>query len=382
MTLRVGFNAYLLRASSLRGWNRYTINLLAELPAYDVLPVLYSTQPIHPDHVARLAVGTYEVRIAPAMRYLWFQNVWIPQQLRRDRIDLFHCPMNYGLPWSTPCPRVLTLHDAIDQVYYLWAMPWYRRWRPAAVRTRWMNWSARIRAHQIITVSEHAKSDIVRWLRVPAEKITVIYEAADPAFQQAVTLADISAVRQRWQLQRPYVFYVGGWEKRKNVAFLLRAFAAAKLEGVELALAGGREEERVRLQDLVGHLGCQEQVRLLGWIPDAELPALYAGALAFVYPSEYEGFGLQLCEAMAVGCPVLAARATSLPEILGDGGATFTLDTPEELIALLRRVATDAGYREELVARAKRRSAAFSWSRTAAATVAVYQQLIHSYQHE
>ncbi|MEM4360426.1 MAG: glycosyltransferase, partial [Candidatus Bilamarchaeaceae archaeon] len=117
-------------------------------------------------------------------------------------------------------------------------------------------------------------------------------------------------------------------------------------------------------------------VRLLGFVPDADLPTLYAGAVAFVYPSEYEGFGLQVCEAMAVGCPVLAARATSLPEVVGGGGETFALHAPEELTGLLRRVAMDPGYRQELSARAKARSSAFCWSRTAAATANVYQRLV------
>lgn len=375
MSLRVGFNAYLLAHPSLRGWNRYTVNLLAALPAHGVRPVLYSTAPIHPDHLARLPANSYEVRVAPRMRYLWFENVWLPRQLRADRVDVFHCPMNYGLPWTTPCPRVLTLHDAIDQVYYLRRLSWYRRWRPGVLRNRLTNWAARFRAHHIITVSEHAKRDIVQHLKVPPGKITVIYEAADPMFHEPIAPDAVAAVRQRWGLHRPYFFYVGGWEKRKNVPFLIRAFAAAKLENVELVLAGGTDEERTALQRLAAEVGCDERLRLLGFVPDADLPVLYAGALAFVYPSEYEGFGLQLCEAMATGCPVLAARATSLPEVLGDGGETFGLESVEQLVALLRRVAADATYRDWLIERAQTRATHFSWYKVAANTVSIYQSL-------
>jgi glycosyltransferase involved in cell wall biosynthesis len=122
-------------------------------------------------------------------------------------------------------------------------------------------------------------------------------------------------------------------------------------------------------------LGVGDRLRLLGWVDDADLPALYAGALAFVHPSEYEGFGLQLCEAMAVGCPVLAARATCLPEVLGSGGETFGLDSADELAELLRRVASEPEFRERLARRARVRAADFSWRRTAEETLAVYREI-------
>jgi len=377
--LRVGFNAYLLRDANLRGWNRYTVNLLAALPAYGVRPILYSREPIHRDHLARLPADSYEVRVAPPMRYGVWENLWLPRQLRIDRIDVFHSPFNYGLPWSTPCPRVLTLHDAIDQIYYLRQARWWQRWRPSAIRMRLSNWAARLRAHQIITVSYHAQKDIMTYLRVPACKVSVIYEAADPLFHRPVAAERVEGVRQKWDLSRPYFLYVGGWEKRKNVPFLLRAFAGLKVDTIDLVLAGGQEQQRPILTKLAEELGCVRRVRLLGYVPEADLPALYAGALAFVYPSEYEGFGLQVCEAMAVGCPVLVARATSLPEIAGNGGETFALDHPSELTALLTRVAEDGVFREELRRRARSRSQDFSWDKTARETVAVYRRLLGIY---
>jgi glycosyltransferase involved in cell wall biosynthesis len=177
-------------------------------------------------------------------------------------------------------------------------------------------------------------------------------------------------------LAKPYAFYVGGWEERKNVPFLMYAFAAADLHGIELVLAGGEDEQRGRLLALAAALGIANRVHFLGWVDDAELPALYTEALCFVYPSAYEGFGLQLCEAMAVGSPVFAARATCLPEVLGDGGETFPLDDPSILARLLHRVSQDAAYRSVLVNRAKARAKSFSWRKTAEETLAVYRRTI------
>lgn len=376
--MRVAINARLLAAPTLRGWNRYTVNLLAELPALGIELLLYTDRPIHDSHLTRLPVGSYQVRTARQMRYPVWEQYWVPRQLVRDGADLFHCPLNFGLPWLSPCPRVLTLHDAIDSVFYRTAVPLRNRLRLNDLKARLFNWVARSRADLVITVSEHAKSDLVEHLRLPAEKIVVIYEAADARFHATIPSDRRMAVRAKHRLSRPYVFYVGGLEPRKNIPFLLRAFATADLGGAELVLAGGTEGERVALQALASSSGIEHRVRILGWVDDDDLPALYAEALCFVYPSQYEGFGLQLCEAMAAGCPTLAAHRTSLPEVLGDGGATFSLTEGDGLSTELSRIASDSGYRASLAASARQRAGCFSWRRSAEQTVAVYERLARS----
>ena len=370
--LRVGFNARLLSDPSLRGWNRYTVNLLAQLPQFGVRPVLLAPRPIHPSHLERFPAGSYEVHIAPPMRNWKWEQFWLPQQCRSLRLDLLHSTFNFGLPWSAPCPMVLTLHDAIDPIYYGRQAAWYDRVKPKSLISTAYHWAARTRADRIITVTQHAKSDIVKYLRIPARRIDVTYEAADPHFHETIPPETRHDVRQRHSLPARYLFYVGGWEQRKNIPFLLRAFAEASCPNLHLVLAGGKEDRRVELQALAAELGIADRLRLIGWVDEADLPALYAEALAFVYPSEYEGFGLQLCEAMACGCPVLAARATCLPEVLGNGGETFSLKSTTELVGLLRCIATDEMYRQTLVARAQLRSQDFSWGRCAEATAMDY----------
>jgi glycosyltransferase involved in cell wall biosynthesis len=374
--MKVGFNARLLHAPDLRGWNRYTVNLLAALPSLGVEPVLYTDRPIHPEHLARLPFGAEAVRVGAVRPYARWEQLWLPRQCRRDGVCLLHAPANFGLPWSAPCPRVLTLHDAIDQAYYAFRARWSERWQLRAVRSRFAHWLARTRADRIITVSAHARGDLVDTLGVSASRIRVVPEAADPAFLEPIDAETRREVRARHGLARPYVFYVGGWESRKNLPFLVCAFAKACLDGIDLVLAGGRDDQRAVLSSLAQSLGRADRLRLLGWVADADLPALYAEALCLAYPSEYEGFGLQLVEAMAVGCPALAARATSLPEVLGNGGETFGLGATTELAELLRRVASDQTFRNGLCQRACARSADFSWTRAAEGTVAVYRELV------
>jgi glycosyltransferase involved in cell wall biosynthesis len=374
--MRIGINARLLRDPTMRGWNRYTVNLVVELSRRGVKLLLYSDQPLHPAHLARFEPDSYRVVQAPPMRYVLWEQVWLPRQCARDRIDVLHSPYNYSLPWSSNCPRVLTLHDAIDAVYYRPQTKWTNNLSPRSLKWRMHNWAATARANRIITVSNHAKRDLVEALGIPAAKISVIYEAADPRFSQPVSDDSLECVRRKYALPARYVFYVGGWERRKNIPFLMREFAAANLDGVNLVLGGGTDPQRAELTQLAGELRIRDRTTMLGWIDDEDLPAIYSGALCFAYPSEYEGFGLQLCEAMATGCPVFASRATSLPEVLGDGGETFALDASGALAALLQRVSTDIDFRKDLSGRAHARSLEFSWAETARQTLSVYESLL------
>jgi glycosyltransferase involved in cell wall biosynthesis len=374
--MRIGINARLLRDPTMRGWNRYTVNLVAELSRSGVELFLYSDRQLHPAHLARFEPDSYRVVQAPPMRYVLWEQVWLPRQCARDRIDVLHSPYNYSLPWSSSCPRVLTLHDAIDAVYYRPQARWTDNLSPRSLKWRLHNWAATSRANRIITVSNHAKRDLAEALGISAAKISVIYEAADPRFSQPVSDEALERVRRKYAMPARYVFYVGGWERRKNIPFLMREFGAANLDGVHLVLGGGTDPQRAELTQLAGELRIRDRTTMLGWIDDEDLPAIYSGALCFAYPSEYEGFGLQLCEAMASGCPTFASRATSLPEVLGNGGESFVLDAPGGLAALIRRVSTDDDFRKDLSGRARARSLEFSWAETARQTLSVYESLL------
>jgi glycosyltransferase involved in cell wall biosynthesis len=372
--IRVAFNVRFLSAANLRGIGRYAMNLLVRLPRAGVRPILCSNVPVHESHLAALPAGEFEVALGGPRQPLVWDQTW-ERLAARSGADLLHAPGNYGLPAWTRLPAVLTLHDAIDYSFYKDRPPYRERWTRTELISRWMHWSARRGAWHVITVSEYSRREIHRRLRIPSTAMTVTYEAADDSFAPADAAA-IEAVRRRHGLAESYFFYIGGWEKRKNVEFLIDAFAAAALTSARLVLAGGASEEERELRQRAERLNVAERIVWLGRIEDAELPALYSGALAFVYPSRSEGFGLQLCEAMACRCPVLVARATCLPEILGDGGETFSLADPAELAALLRRVASEETFRAGLAERAQLRSAAFSWDDCAAQTVAVYRKLL------
>lgn len=376
--MRVGVNTRLLCSPNLRGWNRYTLNLVDALADMGISVYLFSDRALNDVHLARLANRNCVVRVSGPMRYFLWEQRWLPRQCAADNVDVLHCPYHFGLPWSTSCPRVLTLHDAIDLAYYGPLTSWTKKWGRAAFETRLYEWIGRTRAHHVVTVSEHAKSQLIEYLSIPASKITVAHLAADPCFHEPISEIEKSQVLGELRLTRPYFLYVGGFERRKNVPFLVRAFANAQLGDTDLVLAGENDGYANEILDFAASVGVRTKVLVPGAIKDSQLAALYAGALAFVYPSQYEGFGLQLCEAMALGCPILAARATSLPEVLGDGGETFDLSEPDELVALLRRIQCDSVFRDTLARRAKTRSANFSWRRTAEQTISAYRRALEA----
>lgn len=373
--MKVAFNARVLRDPAVRGWTRYTVNLIRELIPLGIRPLLYTDRALHPSHLESLPADSFEVRVAPPMRYLAWEQVWLREQCGRDGVDLLHCTFNFGLPWSAPCPKILTLHDAIDFIYYPRFMTLGERLRRGWWSTRFHHWIARKRADAVITVSEHAKRDLVRFLGLPTDQITVIYEAADSVFSDASARAERSGVLGAYGLSKPYFFYVGGFEQRKNLPFLIRAFSRANLEDAELVLAGAGGAARDRLESVAAEVGVAGRIRWIGRVEDRELPALYGGALAFVYPSEYEGFGLQLCEAMACGCPLLVSDAGSLPEIAGAAADVFPLSDAGPLVSMLEKMYRDPAYRAAASARSSARAETFSWRRTAEETLSLYRRV-------
>jgi glycosyltransferase involved in cell wall biosynthesis len=372
--IRVAVNSRFLAASSLRGINRYTANLLAELSRLDVNLILLSDRPIHPSHLARLREGSFVECVSPPMRYWKWEQFWQPAEAARLQADILHCPCNFGLPWSAQCPTVLTLHDAIDKAYYAPQAGLRQKLTPDAMKIAFHHWVARTRCDRIITVSRHAKADIARHHRVAPGKIQVIYPGVEEKFFQAPGDEMLARVRHKYRLPDRFVFYVGGFEQRKNVGFLVRSFAGARLADVDLVLGGGTDAERASLASLAASLGIEDQVHFTGWIDDEDLPAMYRSAECFVYPSEYEGFGLQILEALASGCPVIASDSTSLPEVVGNAGELYDSGNADSLAEKLRKAHArethiDAG-------RARERARSFTWLRMADETRSLYAEVI------
>ncbi|HJZ49219.1 MAG TPA: glycosyltransferase family 1 protein, partial [Roseiflexaceae bacterium] len=269
---------------------------------------------------------------------------------------------------------VVTIHDMT-----LSLLPQYHPWRKRLVVRPLIPLIAR-RAARIITVSEHARADIVRLLRVPPDRVVVVPEAAAAMFH-AASAEEQARVRARYQLDRPYVLYVGTLEPRKNLVRLIRAWHSLWSRGAiahQLMLVGGRGWQDAAIYATIARIDCGDALRLAGYVPTEDLPALYSAADAFAFPSLSEGFGLPVIEAMACGTPALISTAPALRELAGDAALAVDPCDEQALADALERLLSDAALRADLRARGLRRAGAFSWDRAARRTLAIYQEAIAS----
>jgi glycosyltransferase involved in cell wall biosynthesis len=234
------------------------------------------------------------------------------------------------------------------------------------------------RADHIIAISQATRKDLVAAYDVPAQKITVIPEAADPHFRPQPAEA-VSAVRTRYGLPQRYLLFVGTIEPRKNLGRLLEAFEAVQGEGLTegLVIVGRRGWLTDDFFAQLERSPVRDAVLFPGYVPDLDLPAIYAGAQAVVFPSLYEGFGLPVLEAMACGTPVVTSSTSSLPEVGGNAALYANPRDADEILAQVRHVLSDTALAADLRTRGLAQASRFSWSQTAAQTQAIYNSILH-----
>jgi glycosyltransferase involved in cell wall biosynthesis len=230
-------------------------------------------------------------------------------------------------------------------------------------------------AARIITDSEYSRAEIVRYLRADPAKIDVIYPGVDPVFQRVTDSTQHAAVRAKYRLDRDFILCVGIYKLRKNHVGLLRAFQLFLQRGgnAQLVIAGPMAEGEAVLRRLAVELGIAERVVFTGFVDESDLRTLYSAANVCACPSFYEGFGFTALEAMACGAPVVCSSATSLPEVAGQGALYADPHKPEEIANQLLTIVADADLRSSLVERGRQNLQRFSWTETAAQTLAVYQ---------
>jgi glycosyltransferase involved in cell wall biosynthesis len=333
---------------------RYRFRVYVRAADHDALPPL-------PPHFEIADEESPGYSIAELTGFAW--------RIFRDRLDLFHAT-HYVLPPLPKTLAVVTIHDIIHLLY-----PQYLPNRAAHVYARFMIRHALNRANRIITVSYNTKRDLTDYFGVPGARTDVIYNGVSELFRPDVPDLERRRVAARHGLTRPYLLFLGGEKPHKNVQNVVRAFAEARRRRElpqSLVLAGPLPKNPGRLEALISALDLESCVKRPGIVDEEDLPGLYSGADALLYPTLYEGFGLPVIEAMACGVPVLTSGTSALQEIAG--GYAYLVD-PMDVEAIATGIvllATDEKVRADYAELGKKRALDFSWDKAAERTLEVY----------
>lgn len=300
-----------------------------------------------------------------------------PMYLRSLSPDLVHIPLN-RVPLLMIRPYVVTIHDMANLFYEepTDARMWLRTFRFRR---------GLVRANRVIAVSEATKRDVERLMGVPPSRIRRVYNAPDPGFLVAGAETGSEEQRrilERYQIEYPFLLYAGAIRRHKNVPRLVEAFAVVRAQLAEhpvykdlrLVIIGDTISQYPGMRQAVIKSRVEQVVRFLGFVPFDTLRCFYASAAAFVFPSQYEGFGLPPLEAMACGTPVVTSNVSSLPEVVGDAAVLVKPDNVFDIARGIQEVLLDEGLRAELIRRGHQQAGRFSWERTARQVLEIYNE--------
>ncbi len=303
------------------------------------------------------------------------QQQWqVRSALKHAGAALYHSAY-YLMPYRPGVPAVFTCHDLIPLIL--------RQYFSARQRLiyRFSHQLALNAAQLTIAVSHSTKNDLQRFFRVRSDRIIVVPEGVDDHFKPPPRV-ELERVRAQYALPGRYLLYFGSNKPHKNVQRLVAAFARSgvgdRAAGIGLVIAGHWDQRYPQAQELAAQLNLKDRVRFIGPVKDADLPALYGGAELFVFPSEYEGFGLPVLEAMACGAPVVCSNGSSLPEVAGDAALLCDPHDADALAHAIEQVLDDRDMRAALQQRSLARAAQFSWEQAAQQTLRAYQSLFET----
>jgi glycosyltransferase involved in cell wall biosynthesis len=293
-------------------------------------------------------------------------HAWV----RRLRLDLWFCPMTNLDPRHLPIPTVVTIAD-IQQEYY---PEFFTR---AELQARaLMHGPSCQEATAVIAASEFSKRCMIEKYGLLPEKVHCVYEAGVERVNDSSESPTAEEVRRKHHLPLSYAFYPANmWPHKNHHLLLLALHRLRQVYGIALSLVltGDEMGQWEQFEAFARHFHLQEQVRFLGYVPAHDLPGLYQGAAMLLFPSLFEGFGIPLVEAMALGCPIAAANTASIPEVVGDAARLFDPRQPDSIASVCTQLLADHDLRQTLIARGRERAQRFSWEMAADETLQVFE---------
>ena len=320
-----------------------------------------------PESVREIGVLPDNIRNAPLLRSELSPSGWMEFRatVRRHRCDLVHIPHLFWLPRALPCPYVVTVHDVLEHLVNSGQKAGMKRFLHFQCTRRALQ-----RAARIVAVSQFTRQEVRHLFGIPQKKIDVAYNALDERFLRGhATDAEKLLMVERYQVNYPFLLYVGRVSAHKNVVRIIEAFSALKTElakdcvfpDLKLIIIGDDVSSHPDLRRTVRRSGVDKDVRFLGFVPIDTLRIFYDAAKVFVFPSLYEGFGLPPLEAMAHGTPVVTSNTSSLPEVVGDAAVLVNPENVFEIMRGLHSVLTDPVLRSRMKTASVEQVAKFSW---------------------
>ena len=307
--------------------------------------------------------------VVPKNKILW-RSLFIKNDLQRDSIQIYHGLSN-ELPFGkmpSGIKTVVTIHDLIFERYpklypFFDTLIYKIKFRRACKK-----------ADAVVAVSEQTKRDIINFYGINPEKIHVIYQDCDVAFQEKISEEQIKNIKEKYQIKKKYILSVGTIIERKNQASLVAAFYKLNLSNYELVLVGGHSEYQNEIEKYIKENNIKN-VKILNKVPFQDLPAIYQGSELFVYPSFFEGFGIPIIEALHSGIPVVAATGSCLEEAGGEGALYANSLDVNDLADKILRVLVDKDLRKQLIEAGRKHVKQFSAERIAGKFNELYQKL-------
>jgi glycosyltransferase involved in cell wall biosynthesis len=315
-----------------------------------------------------------KIKSAP---YPYWEQVLLPAELKKHKVDLVHCTSNTAPIYADVPPTVITLHDIIyleklnfskGTLYQIFGN-FYRRWNvPRVVR----------KASKILTVSEYERQRILQHFKLPDDQVVTVYNGVGESFKKIDDASTLQDIKKKYNLPDEYIFFLGNTDPKKNVEGVLKSLSILRKENKLTFQLLMLDINRDYLQNLASRIGDTEvlnHITFCGYVPNYELPAIYSMAKVFLYPSLRESFGIPLLEAMACGVPVITSNTSSMPEVAADAAIRINPTNPAEIAAAIDNLLNDTDMQQQLITKGFERVNQFTWKNNAIKTLNIYKTL-------
>lgn len=353
------------------GIGTYTQNILLGMLKIDKEDMFYL--PWAGDDYKKYKTNNSLFILSSKKHHIFFEDSYFPKYLLNENIDIYHIPQNgLGLSENISCDPIITIHDLIPYTMPETVGSGYLKKFITYIPKSIYN------AKKIITVSEYSKKDILRYFPVKENNVCVTPLAASEIFRPMDKEKCQSILKEKYNIDSPFILYIGGFSKRKNVGLVIDSFINIYKNlphKISLVIAGSGKDTLDELKSKVSQFHMENKIIFTGFLEDDMLPIFYNASVVFVYPSLYEGFGLPPLEAMSCRTPVISSNVSSIPEVVGDSGVLIDPYSKTELGEAMLKLLSDEALLNLYGEKGYERSKLFSWEETASRTLEIYKMV-------